>query len=29
MATFGTSQVALGGRPGAPRQFGVHMVVQK
>jgi iron complex outermembrane receptor protein len=29
MATFGTSPAAFGGRPGAPRQFGVQMTVQK
>ena len=29
MATFGTSPVAFGGRPGAPRQFGIQMMVQK
>ena len=29
MATFGTSPVAFGGRPGPPRQFGVQMVVQR
>jgi iron complex outermembrane recepter protein len=29
MATFATSPVAFGGRPGAPRQFGVQMAVQK
>ena len=29
MATFGTSPVAFGGRPGAPRQFGVQLVVQR
>jgi iron complex outermembrane receptor protein len=29
MATFGTSQVAFGGRPGASRQLGVQMVVQR
>ena len=29
MATFGTSPVAFGGRPGATRQAGVQLVVQK
>jgi iron complex outermembrane receptor protein len=29
MATFGTSPVAFGARPGAPRQIGVQMVVQR
>jgi iron complex outermembrane recepter protein len=29
MATFGTSPVAFGGRPGAPRQIGVQMVVRR
>ena len=29
MATFGTSPAAFGGRPGAPRQIGVQMVVQR
>jgi iron complex outermembrane receptor protein len=29
MATFGTSPVAFGGRPGASRQVGVQMVVQR
>jgi len=29
MATFGTSPAAFGGRPGAPRQFGVQMIVRR
>ena len=29
MATFGTAPTAFGGRPGAPRQFGVQYVVRR
>jgi iron complex outermembrane receptor protein len=29
MATFGTSPVAFGGRPGAPRELGAQLVIQK
>jgi len=29
MATFGTAPTAFGGRPGASRQFGVQLVVQR
>jgi iron complex outermembrane receptor protein len=29
MATFATSQVAFGGRPGPPRQFGVQVIARR
>jgi hypothetical protein len=28
MATFATSPAAFGGRPGAPRQWGVQLIVR-
>jgi hypothetical protein len=29
MATFGTSQAAFGGRPGASRQFAIELAVRR